>query len=383
MLQDIEFANSIYFEYEKYLEGSLKDRRFKHTDIVQLIHKLDKKIFTTTQLGRSVEGREIFRITAGTGKKKVLCWSQMHGDEPTATMALFDIFNFLSSQDNYDPIRNLLLKHLSFSFIPMLNPDGAEIFTRRNRGGIDINRDAAKLSTPEAQILNNEAVQFKPEFGFNLHDQDIHYTAGKCFKSAAISFLAPPSDIEQSINHIRLNAIKLISRLYKIMSVFIPGHIGKYKDDFEQRAFGDNFQNNGTSTILVESGGWKGDTEKQFVRKLNFILLLTAFKCISQENYKHESTDIYTNIPFNEIYLFDVLLKNLTLRSAGRDFTIDIGINLEEKTTRNGRNFYYEGRIADMGDLSIYYGYQEYNFADFDVSPGRTLKTQFSFSTLR
>ncbi|MCL4807932.1 MAG: peptidase M14, partial [Thermoanaerobaculia bacterium] len=35
--------------------------------------------------GASAEGRPILVVTAGTGPAKALLWSQMHGDEPTAT----------------------------------------------------------------------------------------------------------------------------------------------------------------------------------------------------------------------------------------------------------------------------------------------------------
>jgi hypothetical protein len=42
----------------------------------------------------------------GNGKKKVLLWTQMHGDEPTATMASFDMFNFLEGKnDGFDSFR--------------------------------------------------------------------------------------------------------------------------------------------------------------------------------------------------------------------------------------------------------------------------------------
>ena len=69
----------------------------------------------------------------------------MHGDEPTATQAIFDIFNFLQSEDFQDE-KDAMLSNLTVHFLPMLNPDGAERFQRRNLLGIDINRDAIAIA---------------------------------------------------------------------------------------------------------------------------------------------------------------------------------------------------------------------------------------------
>ena len=76
-----------------------------------------------------------------------MLWSQMHGDESTATMALADIFRFLVEAPG-DSLRERLRNRLTIVFIPMLNPDGAEVFQRENAVGIDVNRDARRLSTP-------------------------------------------------------------------------------------------------------------------------------------------------------------------------------------------------------------------------------------------
>lgn len=58
-------------------------------------------------------------------------------------MALFDIFNFLeASGDEHEDLRSLLKSKLNLKFIPMINPDGAEVFKRRNAIDIDLNRDA-------------------------------------------------------------------------------------------------------------------------------------------------------------------------------------------------------------------------------------------------
>ncbi len=67
--------------------------------------------------------------------------------------------------------------------------------------------------------------------------------------------------------------MKLISQLTEVLEDYIPGHIAKYNDDFEPRAFGDNFMKWGSSLILIESGGWKNNYEKSFVRKINFFSL--------------------------------------------------------------------------------------------------------------
>ena len=81
-------------------------------------------------------------MTVGRGPFKVLLWSQMHGDEPTATSALFDLFEYLYRHRAEDPAARIL-DALTLHAVPMLNPDGAEKFTRRNAQGIDVNRDAA------------------------------------------------------------------------------------------------------------------------------------------------------------------------------------------------------------------------------------------------
>ena len=73
----------------------------------------------------------------------------MHGDEPTATMALFDVFNFFQANDGLDEVKKSILENLTIFFMPMVNPDGAEIYQRRNDYEIDINRDVMRQQTPE------------------------------------------------------------------------------------------------------------------------------------------------------------------------------------------------------------------------------------------
>ncbi|MCL5028697.1 MAG: peptidase M14 [Bacteroidetes bacterium] len=378
MAQDIEFANNLYFKYQNYKEQTLISRRFKLSDILPLIDRLkDKNIFSVNKVGESSQKRPIFLITAGKGKTKIFLWSQMHGDESTATGAIFDIFNFLTGNDEFNDFRNELLNKATIYFMPMVNPDGAEVFQRRNNFEIDINRDAVSQQTPEGRVLKETFDSLKANFGFNLHDQSILYSAGHTFKSAVLSFLAPAENFEKTISEVRSNAMKLIGHLNNVLSNLIPGHLAKYSDDFEPRAFGDNFQKWGTSTILIESGGWKNDPEKQFIRKLNFIALLSAFKSIADKSYKSEPLETYENIPFNEEDLMNLVIRNVLFKKNGTEYKVDIGITRTEINCNGSNDFYYKSAIEDIGDLSTFFGYEDYNFDGMEISLGKTFPQKF------
>jgi hypothetical protein len=379
MISETELADQLYYNYENFVEATLLNRRFKHSEILPLINNLkNKDIFTVTKAGNSTEGRNIYLISAGTGKTKVFLWSQMHGNESTATMAIFDIFNFFSSGNNFEKVKTELLKKLTIYFMPMVNPDGAEYFQRRNSLGIDINRDASKLESKEGKLLQKIFTKISPHFGFNLHDQSTAYSAGKSFKPATISFLAPPANESRKMTPGGKKAALLIAKLYKEISTFIPGHIAKYSDEFEPRAFGDNFQKAGTSTILIESGGWKHDPEKMFVRKINFITILTALYSIASKCWKNEKIETYEKIPFNEEILKDIIIRNLSLVKSGKRVLVDIGLKLEEINIKNSRSFYIKSEIEDIGDLSVFYGYEDHDFKGMTVEYGKTFPKKFN-----
>jgi hypothetical protein len=367
MPQNYDFEQHLYQSYDRYKEKSLTDRRFKHSDITPLIKKLKSKDgFNVKVVGKSVEGRELNLISIGKGKKKIFLWSQMHGDEPTATAALFDIFNFISDTSNKAFCKELF-ERVTLYFLPMVNPDGAERFKRRNFYDIDLNRDASRLQCPEAVILKSIFDSLKADFGFNLHDQSHRYSVGNSFRTATLSFLAPAYNYEKEFNKVRSRSVQLIGNLYQMLSNFIPGHIAKYSDEYEPRAFGDNFQKWGMSTILIESGGWKADPEKQFIRKLNFIALLSSFKSIAEESYINTSEEVYASIPFNDKYIFDLILRNLTINSGKQKIKVDVGVNLDEFEVPNEKRIFYKSQVDDLGDLSTFFAYNDYDFEGYTI----------------
>lgn len=363
--------------YEKYKEASITHRRFKHQDIVPLIENL-KDQFNVQKVGASVEGRSIYMVSYGTGEQSVLLWSQMHGNESTATMALMDIFNFLGGNDEHNELRKLLRENLTIHFIPMLNPDGAERFQRRNVYGFDINRDALRLQSPEARALKKVRDSLEADWGFNLHDQSRYNASGLSPKTATLSFLAPAYNYEKDINEKRGDAIKLIGVINNIIQKYIPGKVGKYPDDFEPRAFGDNIQKWGTRTILVESGGLVDDREKQEIRKLNFVLLLSAMESIATGSYQDYSLEVYNNLPFNRSgRLHDLLIRNVKLDYQEDKYITDVAFRNNEIEDEQHKKYYLKSRISDLGDLSTYYGYEEFDATGFEVEFGKVYPTKF------
>ena len=376
-----EFSKKLFEKYDNYKEPSITHRRFKHADIQPVIQSL---VFEKQQIGESFEGRSISQITLGTGKTKVLLWSQMHGDEATATMAIFDIFRFFNTKgDGFDAEKEAILKNCTLYFVPMLNPDGAERFQRRTATDIDMNRDALRLQTPEGRLLKKLQNELMPEFAFNLHDQNVRYSAGMTKHQATISFLATAYNFPREWNEVRTRSMQVICDMKETLQQFIPNNIAKYSDEHEPRAFGDNIQKWGSSLILIESGGYLDDREKQFIRKLNFTAILSALNSIANRSYTKYKLADYEVIPNNEKYLFDLLIRNASFVKGDKIIKKDIGINLIEKNTAGAKGFYLKSVIEDMGDLSTFWGIKELDATGLLVQPFNSfpeLKAQYNIA---
>jgi Zinc carboxypeptidase len=351
-----------------YQEKLITKRRFGHKIVLELIEKIKQNPMFEVSLGtQSSEGRGIFLIKCGKGKTKVMLWSQMHGDESTATMALFDILNFFQAKDGLDFLRKQLLENCTFYIIPMLNPDGAEAWSRYTSLGIDMNRDALALQTPEGRFLKTMQQGISPDFGFNLHDKMRRYSAGETGHLATISYLATAYDQEQNFNETRKKAAQVIVAMNRNIQQFLPKSVGKWPSDFEPRAFGDNIQKWGTSLILVESGGYKNDPEKMYIRKLNFVSLLTGFQSIAEKSYQKEELTEYNNLPLNSKSIFDIIIRNATLKKGEISYKVDIAINREEKPVRGGDSFVNEGEIEEIGDMSVFFGTDEIDATGMEI----------------
>ncbi|MEC7771882.1 MAG: M14 family zinc carboxypeptidase [Bacteroidota bacterium] len=369
-----KLTSQLYETYENYKESSIGERRIKHADIQPLIQKFKANPkFEVQKVGASIEGRDLHLISIGSGDSNIFLWSQMHGNEPTATQAIFDILNFLDAPE-FKEEKEAILSKLKLHFLPMLNPDGAEVFTRRNALGVDINRDALRLQSPEGQTLKRLRDSLDADFGFNLHDQSKYYNAERTEKPATISYLATAYNYEKDINEVRANAMKVIVYMNKIIQNYAPGQVGRYSDDFEPRAFGDNIAKWGTSLILIESGGYPGDPEKQEIRKLNYVSILSALYTMANESYKDIPIEDYEKIPRNNRMLFDLKIENVSYELLGDDYILDLGIFNNEVDLENHNEFYFRSTVADQGDLSTYYAYKTFDAEGYTVVPPKVAK---------
>jgi len=372
-------AEQLYQRHGEFRDSTIVHRRFSPEQLQDRLARIGEP-WEIMQAGESLEGRPIRSVRLGEGTTRVLLWSQMHGDEATATMAFLDLFRFFeASGDGFDGLRERIRSQLDIHFIPMLNPDGAAQFNRRNALGIDLNRDALRLTSPEAQLLKALQDSLQPEWGFNMHDQRRFYGVGDQDRPVALAFLAPAFNEERSMNEGREAAMKLIGGIVKDIKPFVGDYIARYNDAFEKRAFGDNFQKWGTRTILVESGIITGDWEKQELRRLNFVLLLSALDQIATGSWEERSLREYRRIPYNSRdAFFDLLLRKVTVRDRkGEPRLVDIGFRNLETGWDSIRGTTYEGRISDIGDLSKQYGHVDFEGTGYRVQSGKVYPRAF------
>lgn len=346
--------------------------KVRHRDLVGYLDQLKAAGVKVEEVGRSLAGREIYQLEFGNGPLKVFLWSQMHGDEPTATSALIDLFDYWQ-RHRQQPEVAAMARALTIRAVPMLNPDGTELFQRRNLQSIDINRDARRLVTPEGRLLKRLRDEWEPEIGFNLHNQNPRTAVGDTGRQATISLLAVAHDAARSDTPGRTRARKTCATLYRALTPFIPGQIGRYDDEFNPRAFGDLISQWGTPVVLIETGGWFGRTEMELVQ-LNFTALAWTLQQLARGEIERADPAVYDAIPYNQSGgMIPLLIRGATVVNRYRDggfevpaYSADIAVNIEGA----------RATVQDLGDLAGFAALDEVEATGFYVTAARgTLRT--------
>ncbi|MDO6710427.1 M14 family zinc carboxypeptidase [Aliiglaciecola sp. 2_MG-2023] len=325
----------------------------------------DTDFMSKQVVGHSYLGQPIQKVTVGKGNIAILFWSQMHGDEPTATAALLDLIQFFQ-QNKTRPWLNEILDKVTLHIVPMLNPDGAQQQTRENAQGIDINRDAAALQTPEGKVLKSLFDNIKPLFAFNLHDQSKYYRIEDTLKPVEMAFLAPAGDAQESIPEHRCNAMKLIAAMLSDMSDELFAKVAKYQDSYSPRAFGDLACSQGIACVLIESGATFNDSNRQNARRLNFLCLLHSIHHIAEQSYNKVLEFDYNSLPFNiENGLSDLIIRGLNVDTVNASFSVDVAIKQQHQKL---------ALISELGDLQQLGAYEVLNAHNFSYAPGNTFE---------
>lgn len=307
MAREIEYQKDIYV-------SDVRGRYITNEQLSGFFSSLGPKFHLET-IGTSVRNRPINNITFGDGPRRILMWSQMHGNESTTTKALIDLLRFL----NRDTETTLKISDAcTLSIVPILNPDGAKAYTRVNDNQKDLNRDAQDLSQPESRVLHSLYTSFQPHFCFNLHDQRTIFNVGTTKKPATVSFLAPAFDEERNTSASRNKSMQLIAAMNRVLQELIPGQVGRYDDAFNPNCVGDAFQMKGTPTILFEAGHYPRDYEREKTREFIFYALLKGINTIANDEIGGYKVDSYLSIPENGKHYVDVLVQNVKQLNLGK-----------------------------------------------------------------
>ena len=340
-------------QYDSLKATSLKSRVLSNSDIEPLLSLLSDT-FDVSTLGHSEIGLPIHGVKIGSGPKRILLWSQMHGNESTTTKALFDLFNYLKLEDF-----NAFLGTCTLFIIPILNPDGAKAYTRLNANKVDLNRDAINRSQKESIILRSVFNEFKPHYCFNLHGQRTIFSAGKSNNSSVISFLSPSEDAERTVTITRKKSMSIIHSMNGVLQIYLPNQIGRYDDGFNANCVGDQFQTLGVPTVLFEAGHYPGDYLREETRKYIALSIFTAIECIAYNKVDEDTSSLYFDIPENDTLFNDVIIRNALLDPSNPNNFCDIGIQHKEVLGPNGLLF--KPTIDFIGDLSKKHGHMEIN----------------------
>ena len=348
----------------------------RHAEIEAWVKRLQATtpdLFSLEEIGRSVEGRSINHVTFGHGPFHVLLWSQMHGDEPSATCALFDVFEMVRRHRGEPQVR-AILDALTVHVVPMLNPDGAERFQRRNAQGIDVNRDALLLQSPEGRALKALRDRLNAPLGFNLHNQNWRTGAGKSGAPASISLLAVAFNASRSDNPGRIRAKKVCAVIRDAVEALAPGQVARYDDEFEVRAFGDNITKWGTSVVLIETGGWPGEHPDAALVRLNFVALVSSLEALATGAVDRADPRRYDALPMNsDSNVFYRLIRHATIvpGTGVVPFTGDVGlvVTRSPRTADGARQLRVTTRIDDVGDLRVFGALEAIEAAGLTLAP--------------
>lgn len=308
------------------------------------------------EIGQSSEGRPVYKVRWGHGPVKVLAWTQMHGNESTATHAVLDLFESLDAQPL---LAKALAEKVMLETILMLNPDGSKKWTRRTALDLDLNRDFLKQASCEFKILRDTVAHGNYDFGLNLHEQrTIFSTDGR--HPATLSFLAPSENYERDITENRQKSMAIIAATVEKLQEVMPNHIARYTDEFYPTSTGDNFMKAGFPTVLFEGGHYENDYLRKETRRFYTTALYHCLDAIGTLQGATKNWEDYFEIPENREDHYDVIYRNVKLNTSF-PCVLDVAIQYREFLPEGAKEIDFLPVVAEVGDCGQKKGWKEYD----------------------
>jgi hypothetical protein len=212
-----------------------------------------------------------------------------------------------------------------------------------------------RLQTPEGKALKTLRDRLSPRVGFNLHNQGWRTSVGNPPGPASISLLSVAYDEARTENAGRTLTKRLCAVIREALEPFAAGRLGRYDDEFEVRAFGDNITLWGTPVVLIETGPWPGPDADAALVKLNFIAIVSALDALASGHVERADPQQYESLPVNESKLLYVLIQNATVigGTGVPPYTADVGVTITRRVQmiNDRRELQVTFNVDDLGDL--------------------------------
>ena len=233
-------------------------------------------------------------------------WSQMHGDEPSATPALLDVVDTLLSGV---PGGDAILDRLTLLIVPMLNPTAppaTRAATRRASTSTET-RSSSRRRGPRPQVDTRPLLagaRLQPSRPGPAH------RGGRHGRPASIALLAVAGDPQGTLTPGRARARRVASLVARTVSPYVPGGVARYDEEWNPRAFGDNVTAWGTPVVLIESGGLLAGRPFTDLTRLNYVALLVVLDALARDDAAGEDPAVYEGLRRNTERLYvDVLIE--------------------------------------------------------------------------
>jgi hypothetical protein len=105
-----------------------------------------------------------------------------------------------------------------------------------------------------------------------------------------------------------------------------------------------------------------------------FKAILAGLVSIANESYLNVEDKEYFIIPENKKLHFDLLLRNCKLQRNGIPYLTDIGLVAVEKINDDLNSVSITYVMNELGDLSQYFSYQEFNCELYSITEIKNLK---------